>query len=284
MASVSLDKLNLNLAKPAEALEDGPSMVGGMQVVGEVGKSSTAILELPSGYLDESGVLHREIVLREMDGRDEDILSNQKISMQSRMNKLTENCIQSIGPYSKSDTRWSDIVLSLPVIDRLWIVLQIRILTVGNIFTAQVKCPNDECGKYSQQNVDLNDFAVTGLAEPDKRSYSGVLPRSNKPYVCKIFTGADEGKLAKVAQKNKDDLMSLAIASRLLSLDGKSAPIGLDALKSLSVLDRQHLRNAFKKHEGEIDRKMVCTCRFCDTEFEESIDLDTANFFFPSEA
>jgi hypothetical protein len=132
--------------------------------------------------------------------------------------------------------------------------------------------------------VDLNEFKVVGLLDPEKRSYSGVLPRSQKPYVCKVFTGADEGKLAKIAQKNKDDLMSLALASRLLSLDGKPAPISVNELKMLTVLDRQHLRNEFKKHEGEIDRKMECTCRHCDTEFEETIDLDSANFFFPSEA
>ena len=284
MASVSLDKLELK--KPlvdSDEAEGGPSLAGGRQVLSEEGKSSATVLELPSGYLDETGNLHREIYLREMDGRDEDILSNQKISMQSRMNKLTENCIISIGPFNKSDPRWPDIVLSLPVIDRLWIIMQIRILTVGPIFSAQVKCPDAECGKYSQQNVDLNEFEVKGLVEPEKRSYSGTLPKSGKAYVCKIFTGADEGKLSKVAQKNKEDLMSLAISSRLLSLDGRPAP-SLNELKSLSVLDRQHLRNMFKKHEGEIDRSMECTCRFCDLEFTETIDLDTANFFFPSEA
>jgi len=275
---VSLDKLELVQKDLPQASDMKPTM----QPLAEAGKSSQAVLYLPSGYLDEEGKVHTEIVIREMDGRDEDLLANQKIPVTNRLGKMVENCIISIGPYNQKTEGWSDIVKSLPVVDRVWILLQIRVLTVGPIYSAKVQCPNPECGKYSQQNTDLNDFKVTGITEAEKRSYSGILPKSKKSYVCKVMTGADETKLSKLAQKNSEDLISLMISVRLLSLDGKPAP-SIAELKSLSLKDRQHLRNEFKKHEGEIERTIECTCPYCDTEFQSEIEFDHQGFFFPSE-
>lgn len=248
----------------------------------ESGRSSLAVLNLPSGYIDESNTLHTEITIREMDGRDEDLLANQKIPMQSRMNKLLESCVQSIGSYSQKDSNWSSILLDLPVLDRVWILLQLRIVTLGPIFSAKIVCQNEECKKSSQQNVDLNDLQVVGLKDPMKRTYSGVLPKSKKEFVCKIFNGNDENKLTKLIQKNSEDLISLAIWGRLLKLGDKHAPIDLESIKSLSLLDRQYLRNQFKVNEGEIDQKMECFCPSCGHEFSQSIEFDS-NFFFPSE-
>lgn len=278
--SVSLDKLNL---VRDESLPDAAAVEYATQPMAEAGKSSLGVLQLPSGYLDEAGSLHQEITIREIDGRDEDLLANQKIPVNNRISKMIENCILSIGPYNQSTVGWSDIVKSLPVIDRLWVLIQMRILSVGPIYSAKVQCPNEECRQFSQQNVDLNDFHVTPILNPEKRSYSGLLPKSQKAYVCKVMTGADEAKMFKMAQKNSEDYASLAIFARLLSLDGKPGPIAIGELKRLSLMDRQHLRNEFKKHEGEIDRSMECVCKYCETEFKQEIDFDHANFFFPSE-
>lgn len=264
---------------------DLPNAIGAEmtpQVIGEAARSSQATLELPTGYLDEQGRLHRAIVIREMDGRDEDLLANQKIPVGARLSRMIENCILSIGSHRQQDAGWSDIVQSLPVIDRLWILLQLRILTVGPIFSAKIQCPAEGCQRYSLQNVDLNDLPVHGISEPEKRTYGGKLPKSGRDFVCRVMTGADESRLTKMAQKNPEDLVSIAIASRLVSLDAKS-PVSIPDVKSLSLVDRQHLRNLFKKHEGEIDRDMECSCPHCGTEFRQEIDFDSPNFFFPSE-
>lgn len=257
--------------------------VSPVQPMAEVPRSSFAELQLPSGYLDEAGVLHTTLSLREMTGDDEDQLANNKISIQIRMNRMLQNCIQSIGPYNKTDARWSDIVLSLPIIDRLWILIQLRIVSIGPIFSAKVRCQNEECAKFSSQNIDLNDFKVEGLAFPDKKTYQGVLPKSGKEFLCRIFNGHDEERLSKSIKKNEADLMSLSIASRLMKLGDKNAPLGIADVKALSVVDRQYLRNQFTKHEGSLDRSMECECPLCGFAFEEEIDLNNANFFFPSE-
>jgi hypothetical protein len=123
---------------------------------------------------------------------------------------------------------------------------------------------------------------VVGLKDPAKRSYSGTLPKSKLEYVCKVFNGRDENKLSTMMKNNPEDMISLAIAARILKLGDKTAPILLSSVKSLSLLDRQYLRNQFKVNEGEIDQKLECVCPACSNEFVQNIEFD-ANFFFPSE-
>jgi hypothetical protein len=56
-------------------------------------------------------------------------------------------------------------------------------------------------------------------------------------------------------------------------------------VKSLSLIDRRHLRSELENSEGEIDNKveMVCPNVECGAEFDSEIEIGNADFFFPSE-
>lgn len=242
------------------------------------GASSTVdSLELPTGYLDNEGVLHKTVTIQEITGAEEDILSSRKTPFHTRMNRILENCVTSIGPYEQGNLMWKTLIKDLVATDRLYLILQLRILSLGPLFSAKVQC--QECETFSNQTVDLNDFKIIGLKDPMARQWSGTLP-SGMSYVAKSQTGWEEAKLAKHSESK--DLASLAMLARLVELDGKDK-ITLAMLKRMKLSDRAYLRKDFASREGEIQKTMEYECSECGAENVEEIDISTPNFFFPSE-
>lgn len=243
----------------------------------EEGQSSLSMVVLPTGYLDEKGELHKTVILNEMTGVEEDILASKRMSVTHKISKIIENCVAQVGPYKREDGDWSQKISSLVTHDRLFLLIRIRILSLGNTLNFTFTCPS--CKKTSPQMVALEDFKISGLPDPMLRKWGGVLPRSKKVFECKVQTGAEDEKQALLA--SEDDTFSQIFLMRL-SLLGKGAPRLAD-IKSLSAFDRQFLRSQLKKNEGEIDNNVEIACPHCKEEVQYSIDIGTPDFFFPSE-
>lgn len=233
--------------------------------------------ELPTGYLDENNQNHRSVIVREITGVEEDIMASRKMPIHMRMNKLIENCVLSIGSFKQSMMGWDRVIKSLTASDRLFLILKIRTVSLGALFSFKTQC--ESCEKYSQQTVSLDDFVVSGIPNPMMRVWKGTLPRSGWTYTAKVQTGFDEDTLAK--NKDESNLMTLAMMARLVELNGKQ-PVQMSDLKSMSLADRQYLREDFEKHEGDIDNEIDIACPHCGHEFKGSVEIASPNFFFPS--
>lgn len=248
----------------------------------DVAKSSAGSCELRSGYLDEDGVVHKDAVIRELSGEEEDILTSRRLQGWQKMQKIMENCCVSIGNVkAEGNKEWTKVIKSLTATDRLYLTIQIRMASLGNAFTFKTQCPKEGCGHVGEKVVDLNDFKIEGMADPTMRTWSGTLPKSGWNYLAKVQTGFEEEKLAKATDAKSDNL-SLAMLARLLELNGKM-PVTLDMIKKISLQDRQHLRDAFKEHEGKLDNIVDVTCDECGHDFKTAIEVADRNFFFPSE-
>lgn len=280
--SLSLDG-DLSASKKKKVKDEDEFVQGSsaplIQPIQDGAKSSVDALLLPTGYLDELGKLHREVELRELSGEEEDILVSRKMAVHMRLAKLLENCVQSIGPYTQDDPRWKNVIKDLVATDRLFLILQLRILSLGPIFSAKMKC--SACEAFSNQSVDLNDFKIHGLKDPMQRVWEGQLPKSGFKYVAKSQTGWEEAKLAQYSADNKD-MMSLAMLGRIVEMNGKSN-VSVADLKKLSWADRQALRSDFGSREGDIEKSMEYECQSCGQDNKEDVDIASPNFFFPSE-
>jgi hypothetical protein len=246
--------------------------------VGEVRPTQGSAV-LPTGLLDDDGDLHTEVVFREMGGYEEDILTS-RLPVGKKMNQILENCIQRIGTIDHKHESWGRYVRSLVTTDRLFILIRIRILSLGNLLRFRTTCP--DCGKSFTPAVNLEDFHVIGMKRPKDRVWSGEFPRCKLPYKAKVQTGWDEEKTENKKFDQKD-LASMVLLQRLVEVDGKKPT--LELVKSLSLIDRRHLRSELENSEGEIDNKveMVCPNVECGAEFDSEIEIGNADFFFPSE-
>lgn len=247
----------------------------------DAAKSPDGYTELPTGYIDEAGTLHTDAVVRELTGEEEDILASRRIPGHTKMQKLLEHCVVSIGTLSQESRKgdWGHIIKNLVVTDRLHLTIAVRMASLGNVYTFRVKCP--ECETIQGKAADLADFKVHGMGDPMLRTWKGKLPKSGWEYTAKVQSGAEEEKLAK-AQEKTNDTLSLAMLARLVELNGQM-PVTLPALKKLPMSDRLYLRDDFKAHEGELDNQVEVTCKECGHEFTTAIDIGDKGFFFPSE-
>jgi len=242
-------------------------------------KSSIESYILPTGLLDDSGVLHKEVIVRELTGNEEDILSSRKFSIFKRFQEVLEKCTISIGSVSQKDPNWSKYIYSLPVSDRVYLMLKIRQVSLGDNYAFKVGCPS--CEKVSSHTVSLDSFKIDGMKNPEKRFWESSMPKSGKKYKAKIQTGVEEEKMSKFTAENID-FASLILLARLTEIDGKS-PVTLQMVKELSMADRLAIRKDLGEHEGEIDRSIEIQCPHCGHEFSSDINIGSADFFFPSE-
>ena len=240
-------------------------------------RASIGSATLPTGLIDDNGELHTEVVFREISGYEEDILVS-KMPVTKKINSIIENCIQKIGTIDKNDESWNRYLKSLIGTDRLFMLIRIRMLSLGNTLRFRTACPS--CGKNLTPVVNLEDFKVTGMKNPKERVWTGAFPRCGLSYKCKILTGWDEEKSEKKSKEGVDSLSNL-ILSHLLEVDGKKPT--MHTIKTLSIMDRRHLRKEIGDTVGSIDNNIEMECNHCGHEFDSELEIGTPDFFFPSE-
>ena len=241
-------------------------------------KSPIGAFKLPNGFVDDDGTLVQDVVVRELTGNEEDILTSGKMAVHHRMQLIMENCVTQLGHYKPHHIKWSQMIKKLPVADRLFLMLKIRTVSLGAAYSFTIECPS--CQSSSHQTVSLDDFIISPMKNPLERVWNGVLPRSKKPYVMRVQTGLEEDKVAQAGVDGKD-ILSTVLLVRLVELDGVS-PVTLQMVKQLGLADRNHLRDDMKSHEGDIDSSVDIKCPHCMHEFKREIDIGDSGFFFPT--
>jgi hypothetical protein len=117
--------------------------------------SSTAV-RLPAGWLDGTGVLRREAVIRPLRGVDEEWLYAVPLATPEPVvvTELLTRCVERIGLSAPGH----DTIRDLPAGDREWLVLRLWRLTFGDRVDLTLHCPRTACGA----RLDV-DFAISAL-------------------------------------------------------------------------------------------------------------------------
>lgn len=238
----------------------------------ETPKSAQGLYELPCGYIDPSGVLHVEVHLREMTGREEDLLASAKVSAQKKVNALLVACTERIGNISDKG-QIQNIIPLLTQGDRVFMLVALRRTTLGDELPLEEECPS--CNVKSNYIADLGTLERKPMADPMRRVFDMTLP-SGKTVRYRVGNGLDEERVLKVPDEEKPSMIFL---SRTELLNGKP-PTMLD-IKNLGWKDRQALRAAFEDIEGGLDSKLELACPACGHEFDRDLDLGAQGFFFP---
>lgn len=242
----------------------------------ETPKTAVDGFELPSGYLDEQGNVHKSVHLREITGEEEDILASKKLAVHKRLQRVLERCITQID--GVEDAKKNDAIKNLPLMDRYALLIRLRTISLGNDYTFETECTNESCQKVLRQFVELDSIVVHGMREPKTRVFSETLPKTGQAARWSVMTGTGEDKLSGLEQ-HKDSL-SLMILARLQELGGEIPNLGM--IKALPMADRDYLRGRFMEEEGSMDDEVDVECSHCGNEFKTEIEIGQAGFFFPA--
>jgi hypothetical protein len=249
----------------------------------EGAKSPRRTVDLPGGgYVDDAGKMHSRAVLREMTGREEDILTDLSMPPGLRLDTLISNCIESF--LSEDGTSVTDhgvialaVKRNLPTVDRILLVIRLRQLSIGEDFSFKVECPG--CEVELDKFVSLQALEVQAAPEPSKRVYVIDLPSGRKAR-WRIPTGVQETDFARVSSKNTHNTMTRALEMRVFEVNGE--PSTFDVIRNLSARDRSALRKDFVVREGSIDTSIDVVCEHCAHKFHTEVAVASVGFFFPT--
>jgi hypothetical protein len=245
-------------------------------------KATTATFTLPCGLIRDGKVM-RAIQLREMSGVEEEILAG-KGSTSDRLNRVIANCLVDIAGAKGS----IQSVMEMTMIDRLYTLLALRRVSLGDKYMITAQCPS--CEKEHEYSIDLSSLSIREMADPSVRAHRGTLP-SGQTYAWHVMTGQDEEWVNLVSKKfSGEGLLTIGILARMDELNGArldKEPVRMrEAFRlaaNLSLRDRNHLRSVFQLQEGDIDMQLEFACQSCQFEFKADMNIQNKEFFFPLE-
>ena len=133
---------------------------------------------LPSGL---------EAEIREMTGAEEEILTNPRLIRSGEaINRVLENCVLRLGDNDKPS---AGDMLDLLSGDRLFLLVKLRQVSLGDEVKLELVCPNTTCREVDVVSINIEELVVTpytaerefSLVLPGSKARVGVCSRSARP-------------------------------------------------------------------------------------------------------
>lgn len=217
--------------------------------------------ELPSGT---------EVELREMTGAEEELLTNQRlIRTGDAVNQVLKNCIVRLGDNDEPSMK---DVLDLLSGDRLFILVKLRQVSLGDEVELELVCPNAACRATNHVAVDLEELEVTHYGP--EREFSFELPGSKRTVRFGYLDGHKEKRLAAL----KEPSISSAMLIRIIEIDGN--PPNKKLMAEMSMRDRSALRREMLRVDAGIDTTVETECDSCGARIRTRLEAEPG-FLFP---
>lgn len=234
--------------------------------------------------------------VRKLRGSEANILSDRSIAKKGNTFELILSACwtetDDPGPYEgrgvsvgTSKIDWSRILTC----DRFYALACIRIATYGSKFTFPTQCTSHNCRESFEWEIDLaTDLPVVDLPDESRLAIRDGRNRfevevGGHSVAFKLQDGAGERRAGKRASANKDQLMTIALASRILEVDGLTRNHEITKWLKNADLDLQgELLKAFEESDGGIEQSIEIQCPECFSEFEVTLPFEGEAFWMPS--
>ena len=205
-----------------------------------------------------------------MTGAEEELLTNQRLIRNGdAVNQVLANCILRIGERDEVGT--AD-VLDMLSGDRLFTLVKLRQISLGDEVELELACANPACRTKNRATICLDDLPVTPYGE--EREFVFTLPASGSKVRFVYLDGHKEKRLAQMQEPS----ISAAMMIRILDIDG-NAP-ARKALNEMSMRDRSALRQEMLRVDAGIDTAVELDCDSCGTRTRTRLEAEPS-FLFP---
>lgn len=246
--------------------------------------------ELPIGYMDADGVLHRTAALRKMTGRDEGILADKK-NRHNGARMITELLGNGLVRLGSIERPGAKVAQSLYSADRHFLLVKLREITFGPEMQATYSCPT--CHEATAVLEDLAELEVVKLNDgelpEDMVVYleDGYVDRGGERYDSLVFrypTGVDEEKIAGITRENASHGKNALMARCLRAMGDMPQPrleaLGTAVFNDLTLGDRALIDRALNNGGPGIKMRREITCANCGRQYTTTLDL--SGFLAPS--
>ncbi len=246
--------------------------------------------ELPIGYEDADGQVHRTAVLRKMTGRDEAVLADKRHRTNGgkMITELLGGCLVRLGTLERPG---SVVAQKLFTADRHFLLVKLREITFGELMQATYSCAT--CNQATAVTEDLSELPVVRLdagelpADLVVRLDDGYVDRGGECYDTLLFrhpTGLDEERIAATVRENASRGKNALLARCLKAMGDMPAPrleaLGTSIFTELTLADRGVIDHAMNNGGPGIKLRRDVQCDNCGRTYEAALDM--SNFLVAS--
>lgn len=239
---------------------------------------------LPGGYVDGSGVVHREVELTPLTGREEELLAaQQRREVASLVTTVLQRCIQRLGTISPIT---EEVIRNLLIADRQYLLLKLRELTLGDYVRATLCCPWPDCGKKIMVSFTINDIPVTESVNKGSIYRMELSPEATfvaeggdiyREITFRLPNGGDQELISPILVQNEAQALTLLLQRCLHSIGSLQHP-NQDVVDQLSPLARMEIEQQMEAVAPKVELTMESKCPECGRDY--GVPFEIQHFFF----
>lgn len=250
----------------------------------ETTKLKTMEVTCPSGFC----IKIRRLKVRELDALSSETHAKSGLTIDEVLSGVTLETIHP-GPYVKpfadfsNGIKWGEVFQD----DRLWIIIQLRRMKVGDKLWLKKGCPTPLCPNTITSCIDLSSLETHGLSERAEKQLKETgenqflvrLPFEDVEVGFKCFTGIDERMTSNLVMNHRDDIATASMTVRLTRVAGADSPgKKRKFIRNMDADDYEWLREQWEETEPMISKKYRLQCRRCKEIHEVELPMG-ADFF-----
>ncbi len=239
---------------------------------------------LPGGYVDNDATAHREVELTPLTGREEELLAEYRSrEVASLITTVLQRCIRRIGTISPVS---QEMIRSLLIADRQYLLLKLRELTLGDTIRASIFCPWPDCGKKIMVSFSIDDIPLIELVNQGptykmelsaEAAFVADSAETHREIVFRLPNGGDQEELASIVVQDEIRAQALLLQRCIHSI-GLLQDLDEKTIGRLSPLARREIEQQMEAVAPKVELTMESTCPECDREY--AVPFDVQNFFF----
>lgn len=220
---------------------------------------------LPGGYYSPMTGLVENAEVRELTGRDEEIIARTK-SVGAMLSAVLTRGVVSIGDSKPDDSMLNSLLAG----DRDYLLLRIFSATFGDEITTELRCPH--CGDSVEVTVEVTkDVPVKSLESAGDRAFE--VPCSVGLVKVELPTGHTQKELFAASSKSWSELSTMLLANTVMQINGTPV-MGPQQVLDLPIRDRRKIAEEIgKRNPGPQFNEVRKSCPECEGELEVPLNL-----------
>ena len=197
----------------------------------------------------------------------------------SAVDEVLRACVESVedpGPYEiakDGKPTWDKVLVA----DRMALLIRVRIETYGADYTFRMQCKSASCRQGFDHEMDLEQDVVVKPVPPESiecfaanNRFTHTLGSTGRDVVFQLMTTGLEKASERLVKQNRGRVITAALATRIVSIDGVDSNDKLRFLDDLPMRDTDELLVALDAVDGGVETTLETDCPHCGTtqEFE----------------